>query len=297
MMTPEVSFVKWTGFGRGPSGSGASEGIRRATGRCPAVAVNHNPAAIAMHAANHPTTRHFCESVFAVDPHDAVLGIGESVDLMHSSPDCTHHSRAKGGKPRDAGIRGLAWIVPTWAKALHPRVITLENVPEFLSWGPLDELGKPIKSRAGETFRQWAAALEALGYRIDWRVLNAADFGAPTSRKRLFVIGRRDGRPVRWPEPSHGPDRPQPWRTAAECIDWSIPCPSIFTRKKPLAEATQRRIAEGIRRYVLTNSRPFLVNLTHGGRVHPTDEPMRTVTAAHRGEKALVTPFMTPVVG
>jgi DNA (cytosine-5)-methyltransferase 1 len=181
----------------------------------------------------------------------------------------------------------------TWAKAVSPRIISLENVAEFVTWGPLDDDGHPIKAHAGETFREFIAQLEQLGYTVEWRVLNAADFGAPTSRKRLFLIARRDGRTIAWPKPTHGPKGSQPYRTAAECIDWSIPVPSIFDRKKPLAEATQRRIAEGIRRYVLEAKRPFLVNLTHGGRVESIDEPFKTVTGAHRGEKALVAPLIT----
>ncbi len=273
-------------------GGGASEGIRLALGRAPVVAVNHDPAAIAMHAENHPGTLHLCESIFEVEPFRPG---GRSVDLLWASPDCKHFSRAKGGKPRDKKIRALAWIVVDWARVATPTVICLENVPEFEKWGPLDDKGHPIKSKRGETFLRFVRALESEGYRVEWRVLNAADYGAPTSRKRLFMIARCDGRQIVWPEPSHGPDRPRPYRTAAECIDWSIACPSIFERKRPLAEATQRRIAEGIRRFVLDHSSPFIVNLTHGGRLEPLDEPMRTVTAAHRGEKALVTPVLASI--
>ncbi len=206
--------------------------------------------------------------------------------------NCTHFSRAKGGKPREKKIRGLAWIVVRWAAAVAPRVIALENVAEFLTWGPLDDEGQPIKAQAGETFREFVGQLEGLGYRVDWRVLVAADYGAPTSRKRLFLVARRDGRAILWPKPTHGPGRRKPWRTAAECIDWSIPVPSIFDRARPLAPATERRIAEGIRRYVLEAAKPFVMHLTHGGRVNSADEPLRTVTAAHRGEQAVVAPTL-----
>jgi DNA (cytosine-5)-methyltransferase 1 len=261
-------------------GGGASEGIRRALGVSPYVAVNHDEAAILMHAANHPGTIHLTESVWRVSP-SSVVG-RRQVDLLWASPDCTHFSRAKGGKPRSQEIRSLAWVVVEWARIARPRVICLENVPEFTTWGPLDEQDQPIKERAGETFRLFVGRLEMLGYRVEWRVLVACDYGAPTSRKRLFLVARCDGEAIRWPEPTHGPGRPHPWRTAAECIDWSIPCPSIFDRARPLAPATERRIAEGIRRYVL-GGRPFLVNLSHGGRVENLDEPARTVTATPIG--------------
>ena len=274
-------------------GGGWAEGFMWATGVPPAIAVNHDAHAIAMHIANHPETEHHHEDIYAVDPIKATRG--RSVGWLHLSPDCTHFSRAKGGKPRSQKIRALAWIAIPWAKAVCPRIISLENVAEFVTWGPLDAEGKPIKERAGETFREFVGKLQQLGYAVEWRTLNAADYGAPTSRKRLFLIARRDGRPIVWPEKTHGPGRAHPYRTAAECIDWSIPVPSIFDRKKPLAEATQRRIAEGIRRYVLENPRPFLVNLTHGVRIESLDEPFRTLTAAHRGEKAIVAPTVIQV--
>lgn len=240
-------------------GGGASEGIRLALGRAPDVAVNHDPDAIAMHAINHPDTVHYCRSIYDVSPWD-VAAPGE-VDLLWASPDCTHFSRAKGGKPREKAIRDLPWIVVDWARAVRPRVIGLENVAEITTWGPLGEDGQPIPELAGTTWRAFLGQLEAAGYAVDFRVLNAADFGAPTARRRLFLVARCDGRPIRWPEPSHGPGRAAPWRTAAECIDWSLPIPSIFERRRPLAEATERRIAEGVRRYVLNTPRPFLVNL------------------------------------
>jgi len=270
-------------------GGGASEGIRQATGRGPIVAINHCEAAIRMHAENHPDTIHFLESVFEVRPQLAARG--RSVDFLWASPDCTHFSRAKGGKPRSKEIRSLAWVIVDWAREVRPRVIALENVPEFVTWGPIGDDGQPVKARAGETFREFVQALEGHGYTVEWRVLNAADYGTPTSRKRLFLVARCDGAAIVWPEPTHGAGR-LPYRTAAECIDWSIPVPSIFGRKRPLAEATERRIAEGIRRYVLGAARPFLVNLTHGGRLDGLDDPMKTITAAHRGEKALVTPTL-----
>lgn len=243
-------------------GGGWSEGFQRAAGVPPMVAVNHDADAIRMHEENHPEADHHHEDVFAVDPVAACRG--RPVRWLHGSPDCTHFSRAKGGKPKDKNIRGLAWVLVKWAEAVRPRIISLENVQEFTTWGPLDDDGQPIKTRAGETFREFRAALEELGYVVDFRTLNAADFGAPTSRKRLFMLARRDGQPIAWPEPTHGPGRAKPWRTAAECIDWSIPCPSIFTRTKPLAEATQRRIAEGIRRYVLECESPFLLRADGG---------------------------------
>jgi DNA (cytosine-5)-methyltransferase 1 len=277
---------------------GWSHGWREATGVEPLVAVNHCAHAIRLHTLNHPATEHFLEDVWSVDPATAVAG--RRVDWLHGSPDCTHFSRAKGGKPREQKIRGLAWVLVDWARAARPRFLSIENVAEFETWGPLDAEGQPIKARAGETFREFVAALRGLGYAVDWRVLCAADFGAPTIRRRLFLVARRDGQPIRWPEPTHAdPSKRdlfsaglQPWRTAAECIDWSIPCPSIFGRKRPLAPATCRRIAAGIVRFVL-QGRPFLVNLSHGGRVEAIDDPMRTITAKPRGgDRALVAAFL-----
>lgn len=264
---------------------GWSLGFANVAGRPPIVAVNHCAHAIRLHELNHPETDHFHEDIRAVDPAKACAG--RRVDWLHLSPDCTHFSRAKGGKPRDQGIRGLAWCGVDWAAKVRPTVLSLENVLEFAGWGPLDAAGHPIKARAGETFHEFIAELASLGYRSEWRVLCAADFGAPTIRKRLFLIARRDGLPIRWPEPTHGPGRPLPWRAAAECIDWSIPCPSIFDRKKPLAPATCRRIAAGIVRYVL-NGKPFLVRY-HGERraeesprTEPLTEPMPTLTTEPR---------------
>lgn len=284
-------------------GGGASTGIEWALGRSPDIAINHDAEAIAMHAANHPTTKHYCEDVWQVDPVEATGG--RPVGLAWFSPDCTHFSKAKGGKPRSQKIRGLAWIVYRWAKAVRPRVICLENVEEFADWGPLLDDGKPDPLRRGLTFRRWWKQLENLGYVLDCRELKACDFGAPTSRKRLFVIARCDGQPIRWPEPTHGKGL-QPYHTAAEVIDWSLECPSIFERKKPLADATLRRIAHGVMRYVINAKQPFLVMthlgaaaplitpVTHHGdrRVHPGDEPIPTITGAHRGELALAVPTL-----
>lgn len=278
-------------------GGGASTGIAQSLGRDPDIAVNHSPAAIAMHLANHPHTRHLCESVWSVDPRQ-VCG-RRPVGLLWASPDCTHFSRAKGGKPRSKGIRSLAHVVIEWARAVRPQIILLENVEEFATWGPLLDDGKPCPARRGETFAAWRAQLHWLGYSVEWRSLVAADYGAPTTRKRLFLVARCDGLPIVWPEPTHGAGRAHPWRAAAEVIDWSIPCPSIFGRKKPLAEATLRRIARGIQRYVIGAARPFIVPVTHpsDSRVHGIDEPMRTVTAANRGEFALVQPFASSQFG
>jgi DNA (cytosine-5)-methyltransferase 1 len=274
-------------------GGGASEGAEQALERPVHTAVNHWDVALACHAANHPSSIHRCEDVYAVDPREAIGAF--RVGGGWFSPDCTNHSRAKGGKPRDQKIRGLAWVAVKWARTVRPRVLFLENVVEFLDWGPLDsKTNKPIESRKGEIFRRWVRELEKLGYVVEWRSLVAADYGAPTSRRRLYLIARCDGQPIVWPEPTHGRGRAHPHRTAAEIIDWSIPCPSIFERKKPLAEPTLRRIAAGIRRFVLENGDPFIVPVTHprDARVHNIREPVRTVTAANRGELALVAPTL-----
>lgn len=248
-------------------GGGASEALEQALGRPVDIAINHSPAAIAMHQANHPETRHYCEDIFAVSPREACSG--RRVAFLWASPDCTHHSRAKGGKPRESGRRALADVVIRWAEEVRPRVIFLENVEEFEDWGPLDEDGSPIKSLSGTLFRAWAAKLTDLGYALEWTSIVAADYGAPTTRKRLFLVARCDGAPVVFPEPTHGKGRSAAWRPASEIIDWSLPCPSIFERARPLAEATLRRIATGIQRYVIGAARPFIVP-TPGGLVAPT---------------------------
>jgi DNA (cytosine-5)-methyltransferase 1 len=278
-------------------GGGASIGIERALNRHIDYAINHDPAAICMHQANHPHTQHFCEDIYAVDP--VAVCKGRPVGFVWFSPDCTHHSRAKGGVPRSKHIRGLADVVVQWAKAVRPRVICLENVEEFQEWGPLDDAGFPIKERAGEEFERWLGELRALGYQIEFRSLVAADYGVPTTRKRLFMVARIDDVQIEWPEPTHGKGRSRAWRSAAEIIDWSLPCPSIFDRKKPLAEASMRRIAAGVRRYVMDSGAPFIVPVTHprDARVHGIHEPVRTVTGANRGELALVAPLLTKGFG
>jgi len=275
-------------------GGGASLGIERAIGRACDLAINHDEAAIAMHRANHPATPHRCENIWQVDPVEATGG--RRVGVAWFSPDCKHFSRAKGAKPVDKRIRGLAWIVVKWARAVRPRVIFLENVREFETWGPLTDDNMPCQKRKGLTFRRWVGCLRNLGYAVESKILNAADYGAPTHRRRLFIIARCDGLPIVWPEPTHGPGRAKPYRTAAECIDWTLPCPSIFERKRPLAEKTLRRIAMGIKRYVLDNPKPFIVRVQHGRdefRGQSIDQPLGTVTAKHG--YGVVAPHMVEV--
>lgn len=321
-------------------GGGASLGIEWAVGRSPDIAINHNPAAIAMHKANHPDTRHFAEDVFAVKPKQVTRG--KPVGLLWLSPDCRHFSRAKGSMPVKKQIRGLAWIAVKWAVEKSPRVIILENVREFQEWGPVvprwacrscDWKGTegqtvlhrkrptcprcesrkvnptedfvPCPKRKGLTFKKFVGRLRNLGYAVEWKVLNAADYGAPTHRRRLFLVARNDAAEIQWPSPTHGDPKKidqhdlfseplKPWRTAAECIDWSIPCPSIFDRKKPLAEKTMRRIALGIKRYVLDNPKPFIVDMQRENRSRGVDEPMGTSTT--QGNRFnLVTPTIVPV--
>lgn len=282
-------------------GGGASDGIEIALGRPVTLAVNHSRTAIECHQRNHPHTHHEIADVWEVDPVDACAG--RPVALLWASPSCTHYSRAKGGQnPKSAEIRSLPWVVVRWARAVRPRMIFMENVPEFLEWGPLDEHGHPIKPKRGRSFRIWLGKLKAAGYAVEWRQLVAADYGAPTTRKRVYLIARRDGRPIVWPEPTHAKDPSlwcSPWRTAAECIDWSLATRSIFDRKKPLAEKTLRRIAAGIVRYVLRSAKPFVVSLTHhgGDRVRSVDAPLPTVTTANRGEFALVAPTIVKYHG
>jgi DNA (cytosine-5)-methyltransferase 1 len=262
-------------------GGGASVGIEAALGRAVDLAINHDRVALAVHRLNHPGTRHLEADIWEVKPLEATGGA--PVDVLWASPDCTHFSVAKGNVPRSQGIRSLAWVVVDWAREVRPRVIFLENVQEFRGWGPLGDDGRPDKARLGETFRTWRAQLEHLGYQVDHRVLDASLYGAPTRRKRLFLIARRDGLPIRWPEPTHGPGR-LPVRTAAECIDWSLPCPSIFERKRPLAEKTLWRIAEGIRRFVLESPAPFIVKMRGEAHSSGIDAPLPTVTAG--GDRA-----------
>jgi DNA (cytosine-5)-methyltransferase 1 len=288
-------------------GGGASTGIEQALGRAVDIAINHDEEAIRMHEVNHPGTRHIRNNIWQIDPLE-VTG-GQPVALAWFSPDCKHFSKAKGGKPREKSIRDLAWVVVLWGKRARPDVILLENVEEFRTWGPLDDEGQPIKARAGETFDKWCRELRKLGYRLQFRELRACDYGAPTIRKRFFMIARRDGRAIVWPEPTHGkPGSAEvlagqrlPWRTAAEIIDWSLPCPSIFERKKELADKTKRRIAHGIVKFVLDNPRPFIVPVKSwgggGNDARATDEPLRTTTTSKRGEHAVVSPVLTPFYG
>ena len=272
-------------------GGGASTGIEMALGRPVDIAINHDPEALAMHAANHPHTRHFVEDVWAVEPREVTRG--EPVDLAWFSPDCTHFSKSRGGKPKDKKIRGLAWVAVKWAQQVRPSVICLENVEEFVTWGPLDYSDQPIRARSGETFDLFIRALRGLGYEVDFRELRACDYGAPTTRKRFFLIARCDGEPIVWPERTHGMGR-LPYRTAGECIDWTIPCPSIFSREKPLAENTLRRIAKGVVKYVLNNPKPFVVCLNHTAdyfRGQGLDAPLGTLTQVLGF--ALVAPHIT----
>ncbi|MGK4310109.1 DNA cytosine methyltransferase [Pseudomonas mosselii] len=283
-------------------GGGASTGIEMALGRPVDIAINHDPEAIAMHEINHPHTKHYCESVWEVDPR-TITG-GRPVDLCWFSPDCKHFSKAKGGKPVKKEIRGLAWVAIRYAATVRPRVIMLENVEEFVTWGPLAE-GRPCPKNKGRTFNSFVNALRRHGYQVEWRELRANLYGAATIRKRLFLIARCDGRPIVWPSPSHlvassaevKAKHAQPQRLAADIIDWSLPCPSIFTRKKPLAEATLRRIARGIQRYVIDAAEPFLVKVNHGYdyfRGQPLDEPLQTITS--KLGTGLVVPTLAPFV-
>ncbi|WP_049460334.1 DNA cytosine methyltransferase [Stenotrophomonas maltophilia] len=299
-------------------GGGASHAMETALARAVDIAINHNPWAVGLHSANHPFTRHLCQDVWEADPR--VECGGRPVGALHASPDCTHFSQAKGGQPRSRATRSLSWVVPRWAGTVRPRIITLENVKQILKWGPLiakrdkatgrvikldgtvAAIGErvpldqqfliPDKKREGSTWRRFVVVLRALGYQVEWRVLRACDYGAGTTRERLYMIARCDGESIVWPEPTHGPARAQPHVSAASSIDWSIPCPSIFGRKKPLADATQARIARGIKRFVLDAAEPFLVHATHGGerRPHGIGEPMPTITAANRGEMMIVSP-------
>jgi DNA (cytosine-5)-methyltransferase 1 len=284
-------------------GGGASTGIELGLGRPVDIAINHDPEAVAMHDINHPHTKHFCESVWEVDPR--VIVDGRPVDLCWFSPDCKHFSKAKGGAPVKKEIRGLAWVAIRYAATVKPKVIMLENVEEFVTWGPLATDGRPCPKNKGRTFSSFVNALRRLGYQVDWRELRACDYGAPTIRKRLFLIARCDGQPIVWPDPTHGDPaseavkakRLKPWRTAAEIIDWSLPCPSIFTRKKPLAENTLRRIARGIQRYVLESSEPFLVKVNHGYdnfRGQSLDEPLQTITS--KLGTGIVVPTLAPFI-
>lgn len=278
-------------------GGGASTGIELALGRPVDIAINHDPAAIAMHKANHPFTEHYCESVWDVNPEEVCRG--RKVALMWLSPDCKHFSKAKGGKPVEKHIRGLAWIAVRWAATVKPRVIILENVEEFKTWGRIDRnTGKPDVAHKGETFRSFVNALKHHGYAVDWRELRACDYGAPTSRKRLVLIARCDGKPIVFPKPTHGKGKGlKPYRTAAEIIDWTLPCSSIFARQKPLVEATLRRIARGLDKFVINAEKPFIVPIGYGERegqkprVQDIDEPVSTVVSTVK--QNMVEPYLT----
>lgn len=281
-------------------GGGASTGIELATGREVTIAINHDPAAILMHKTNHPHTLHLQESVWNIDPVE--ICAGRPVGLAWFSPDCKHFSKAKGAALVDKNIRGLAWVVLKWAGTVRPRVIILENVEEFKTWGPVRK-GKPIKTKAGQTFDKWFNQLKNLGYEIDYRELVAADYGAPTTRKRFVLIARCDGKPIVWPERTHAPrdseevksGKCKPWVSAAEIIDWSLPCPSIFESAstikekyglramRPLKDNTMRRIARGIDKFVIKSKKPFIVQVNHSGadRISDIDQPLGTVTAKH----------------
>lgn len=310
--TAQVSFLDEIIVDSFAGGGGASTGIELATGRPVTIAINHDPDAILMHKTNHPYTEHYQASVWDVDPREVCQG--RPVGLLWASPDCKHFSKAKGGKPVDKNIRGLAWIVLRWAGTVAPRVIMLENVEEFQTWGPVRK-GRPVKSKAGQTFRRWLSQLEALGYAVEWRELVAADYGAPTTRKRFFLIARRDGEPIVWPEPTHAPadtpevlaGRKKPWRSAAEVIDWSLPCPSIFdtreairekyglSAQRPLRPNTMRRVIRGVDKFSIKAPDPFLVVVNHAGNFRGQDaaDPLQTVTAKHG--YGVASPVMAPL--
>lgn len=296
-------------------GGGASTGIELATGYSVDIAINHDPEAIKMHKANHPNTKHYCENVWAVDPVKACNG--HSVGLAWFSPDCKHFSKAKGGKPKDKNIRGLAWVACRWAGLVRPRVIMLENVEEFKTWGPLNRGHHPIKSKQGKTFEKFVQQLNDLGYEVQFKELIAADYGAPTMRKRFFMIARCDGKPIVWPKPTHAPADSEevkegmlkPYVGAYTQIDFSRPCPSIFDTSeeikekygiravRPLATKTMERIARGLKKFVLDNPEPFIIQCNHGGERRPNDirEPMPTITGKHG--YGIVEPTLAPYMG
>lgn len=292
-------------------GGGASTGIELATGRPVTIAINHDPAAILMHKTNHPYTEHLQASVWDVNPEEVCAG--RPVGLAWFSPDCKHFSKAKGAALVDRNIRGLAWIVLRWAGTVKPRVIILENVEEFQTWGPVRK-GKPVKKEAGRTFRKWLGQLKALGYAVEFRILVAADYGAPTSRKRFVLIARCDGRPIVWPERTHAPaDSPdvvsgtcKPWRSAAEIIDWSLPCPSVFATKseiqeqygikavRPLADNTMRRVIRGVDKFTIRSGKPFIVQQKFQNAAQNIEKPLTTVTAV--GAHELCRPLLAPAL-
>ena len=295
-------------------GGGASTGIEMATGISVDIAINHDPEAIKMHKANHPSTKHYCESVWDVNPIEACKG--RPVALAWFSPDCKHFSKAKGGKPKDKNIRGLAWVALRWAGTVRPDVIMLENVEEFKTWGPLNRRHRPIKAKQGVTFKKFISQLEDLGYMVEFRELVAADYGAPTMRKRFFMIARCDGKPIVWPKPTHGPMDSEevkagllePYVGAYTQLDFSLPCPSIFDTAeeikekygiravRPLKPKTMERIARGLKKFVLDNSEPFIIPIGYGEkkgqlpRVHDIKEPLPTIVSS--GKHYLCEPYL-----
>lgn len=296
-------------------GGGASTGIELATGYSVDIAINHDPEAIKMHKANHPNTKHYCENVWAVDPVKACKG--HPVGLAWFSPDCKHFCKAKGGKPKDKNIRGLAWVACRWAGLVRPRVIMLENVEEFKTWGPLNRRHHPIKAKQGKTFEKFVQQLTDMGYVVEFKELIAADYGAPTMRKRFFMIARCDGKPIVWPKPTHASADSEevkagllkPYVGAYTQIDFSRPCPSIFDTSeeikekygiravRPLATKTMERIARGLKKFVLDNPEPFIIQCNHGGERRPNDirEPMPTITGKHG--YGIVEPTLAPYMG
>lgn len=296
-------------------GGGASTGIEMATGYSVDIAINHDPEAIRMHKVNHPNTKHYCEDVWQVNPIEACKG--HPVALAWFSPDCKHFSKAKGGKPKDKFIRGLAWVACRWAGLVRPRVIMLENVEEFRTWGPLNRGHHPIKSKQGKTFKKFVQQLTDLGYKVEFRELVAADYGAPTMRKRFFMVARCDGKPIVWPEPTHAPAESEaakagllkPYVGAYTQLDFSLPCPSIFDSSaeikkrygiravRPLAPKTMERIARGLKKFVFDNPQPFIIQCNHGGERRQNDimEPLPTITGKHG--YGIVEPTLAPYMG
>ena len=297
-------------------GGGASTGIELATGYSVDIAINHDPEAIRMHRTNHPNTKHYCESVWDVDP--VKVCNGHPVGLAWFSPDCKHFSKAKGGKPKDKNIRGLAWVALRWAGLVRPRVIMLENVEEFKTWGPLNRSHRPIKAKQGITYRKFISQLEEIGYVVESRELVAADYGAPTMRKRFFLIARCDGKPIVWPESTYAPaDSPEvaagiksPYVGAYTQIDFSLPCPSIFDTAeeikekygikavRPLAPKTMERIARGLKKFVLDSTEPFIVQVNHTGSssdyCNSMNDPLRVITSKHGF--GIVEPIIAPCI-
>lgn len=297
-------------------GGGASTGIEMATGRSVDIAINHDPEAIRMHKANHPSTKHYCESVWDVNPVEACAG--RPVALAWFSPDCKHFSKAKGGKPKNKNIRGLAWVALRWAALVRPRVIMLENVEEFKTWGPLNRSHRPIKAKQGTTFEKFLSQLRNLGYEVEFRELVAADYGAPTMRKRFFLVARCDGKEIVWPERTHGPADSEavkngllkPYVGAYTQLDFSLPCPSIFDTAeeikekygiravRPLAPKTMERIARGIKKFVIDNAEPFIVQVNHSGSsadyCKSMNAPLQVITSKHGF--GIVEPFIAPVI-